>query len=43
MIWKIGIVAAGIATIGENAIEAMAIAVPLFLPVLVNTTAMLSS
>ena len=33
-IWKIGMVAAGMATSGENAVVAMAIAVPLFLPVL---------
>lgn len=35
--------AAGIAIIGEKAVVAMAIAVPLFLPVLVKTTAILSS
>ena len=42
-IWKIGIVAAGIATSGEKAVVAIAIAVPLFLPVLVKATAMCSS
>ena len=38
-----GIVAAGIATSGEKAIVAIAMAVPLFLPVLAKTTAMFSS
>ena len=42
-IWKIGMVAAGIATSGENAVVAIAIAVPLFLPVLVKATAMCSA
>ncbi len=42
MTWKIGMVAAGTATMGENAVAAIAMAVPLFLPVEANTTAMWS-
>jgi hypothetical protein len=42
-IWKMGSVAAGTATSGEKAAVARAMAVPLFFPVLANTTPMWSS